>query len=161
MKEKIKTGIEIKEIVENLREKNPEIKIVTTNGAFDILHSGHAQSLEQAKSYGDILIVGLNSDSSIKRYKSSDRPIIPQKERAIMLSALNAVDYVVIFEETDPRELLKLIKPDFHIKSKKGFKGIEKEAVESNGGKIILIDDVPGISTTDIIKKILDIEKTA
>ena len=154
---KIKTKDEIKDIVIKLRKKNPNIKIVTTNGAFDIIHTGHIKSLEQAKSYGDIVIVGLNSDNSIKRYKSALRPIIPEKDRAKMLASLQVVDYVVIFEEDDPRELLKLIKPDFHVKSKTGFKGIEKETVESNGGKIILIDDVPGLSTTDILKKIKSI----
>ena len=133
-------------------------KIVTTNGAFDIIHAGHIQTLEKAKSYGDILIVGLNSDSSIKRYKSPLRPIIPQKERAEMLAALSVVDYVSIFEENDPREFIKAVKPNFHVKSRLGFKGIEKEVVEENGGKIVLIDDMPGLSTTDIINKIIKIE---
>jgi D-glycero-beta-D-manno-heptose 1-phosphate adenylyltransferase len=151
---KIKAREEISDIVINLRNENPGIKIVTTNGAFDILHSGHVVSLEQAKSYGDILIVGLNSDRSITQYKSLNRPIIPQKERTIMLASLEVVTYVSLFDELDPREFLKSIKPDYHVKSKTGYKGIEKEVVESYGGKIILIDDIPGFSTTDIIKKI-------
>ena len=156
---KLKTRLEIKETVESVRQKNPDIKIVTTNGAFDMLHIGHINSLVKARSFGDILIVGLNSDASVRRYKSPLRPIIAQQYRAEMLAALEVVDYVTIFDEDDPRELLKVIKPDFHVKSRTGFKGIEREAVESNGGQIILLEDIPGISTTDIIKKILEIEK--
>jgi D-beta-D-heptose 7-phosphate kinase/D-beta-D-heptose 1-phosphate adenosyltransferase len=152
---KIKTKEEIKKLVETMRIENSEIKIVTTNGAFDILHSGHIRSLELAKSYGDILIVGLNSDASVKRYKSPLRPIIPQKERAQMLAALECVNYVVIFDEDDPRNLLEAIKPTFHVKSKTGFKGIEREVVESSGGKIILVEDIAGISTSEIIAKII------
>lgn len=163
---KIKTREEMGEIVKTFRKENPLSKIVTTNGAFDIMHVGHVYSLEKAKSYGDILIVGLNSDSSIKKYKSPDRPIIPQQYRAEMLASLNIVDYVVIFDETDPRELLKVIKPDFHVKSKSSFKspelefkdGVERETVEALGGKVILIEDIPSISTSQIIKKILEVE---
>jgi len=155
---KIKTWSEIEEIVKRLRKENPNIKIVTTNGAFDILHIGHIRSLKEAKSYGDVLIVGLNSDSSIKAYKSPNRPIINQEERAEMLSFLEIVDYVVIFHELDPRKLLDVIKPDFHVKSKAGYKGIEKDVVEKNGGKIILTDtDI--FSTSEIIERIIKNQK--
>src|SRR3989344_5585682 len=99
-KDKIIGMAQLGKVISNYRKLNPQNKIVTTNGAFDIMHSGHAKSLEMAKSYGDLLIVGLNSDSSIKKYKSIDRPIIPQSERAIMLASLESVDYVVIFDET-------------------------------------------------------------
>lgn len=160
MNEKIKTRSEIETISRELRKQKK--KIVTTNGAFDILHVGHVKSLEKAKSFGNVLIVGLNSDSSVRQYKSPDRPIINQEDRAEMLAALEAVDYVVIFNEPDPRNFLKAVKPDFHVKSKLGYKGIEKDVVEKNGGKIILIDDIPGLSTTmliDKIKKILEKEK--
>ncbi len=153
MDEKIKSTEEIKIIIEEIR-RNKGTKIVTTNGAFDMLHVGHVYSLEKAKSFGDILIVCLNSDSSIKNYKSKDRPIIPEKDRAKMLSSLEVVDYVVIFNELDPRVLLNIIKPDYHIKSNLGFKGIERETVEKNNGKIILIEDIPNYSTTNIIQKI-------
>lgn len=132
---KIKTCEEIKEIVEKLRKDNPKIKISTTNGSFDILHAGHLHSLKKAKSYGDVFIIGLNSDSSIKQYKSPDRPIIPEKERAEMLAALEFVDYVVIFNETTPNKLLSVIKTDFHIKSKSGFTGVERETVGKKQGK--------------------------
>jgi glycerol-3-phosphate cytidylyltransferase len=154
---KIVSFSEIEKISQELKNKGNII--VTTNGAFDILHYGHVMSLEKAKSFGDILIIGLNSDSSIKQYKSEDRPIIPQDYRAKMLASLEIVDYVVIFDETTPINFLSHVKTNFHVKSKSGFKGIETEIVESNGGKIELIDDIPGISTTDIIKKIIEVEK--
>ncbi|HTY44329.1 MAG TPA: adenylyltransferase/cytidyltransferase family protein [Patescibacteria group bacterium] len=154
---KIKTCEEIKKIVETLRQENPSVKIVTTNGAFDIMHIGHVRSLSNAKSFGDILIVGLNSDSSVKAYKSPLRPIIPQRERAEMLASIGFIDYIVIFDEPDPRELLNVIKPNFHVKYRTGYKGIEKDVVERNGGKIIITDDSYGFSTTDIFNKIKEI----
>lgn len=154
---KLRTKEEIKEEVNHLRRLCPSIKIVTTNGSFDLMHSGHLYSLEKAHSYGDKLIVGLNSDESIKKYKSKDRPIIPEQERVKMLSALEVVDYVVVFNETDPCDFLSYVKPNFHVKSKSGFKGIETSVVEENGGKIILLEDIAGFSTTDIINKILKI----
>ena len=147
---KIKSREELKDSLKELGGK----KIVTTNGSFDIIHIGHVKSLVEAKKLGDVLIVGLNSDSSIKKYKSPDRPIIGQEDRAEMLAALECVDYVTIFDETDPIELLKIIKPDFHVKSKSGFKGLERDVVEENGGKIILLDDVEGKSTTGILERL-------
>jgi len=155
--DKIKSREELKEIVKDIRKKDKISKIVTTNGAFDILHKGHIKTLEKAKTFGNVLIVGLNSDSSIKKYKSKNRPIINQEDRAFVIAALSCVDYVTIFYEQDPIEFLKSIKPDFHIKSKSGFKGIETNVVEENKGKIILIDDIPDLSTTNIIEKILKI----
>lgn len=153
-KNKIKTKEEIKEIIKLLRKNNPKIKIVTTNGAFDIIHIGHIKSINESKKYGDILIIGLNSDKSIKKYKSKDRPIIPENERAEILANLEKVDYVVLFDEPDPRNLLEVIKPNFHVKSESGFKGIEREIVEKNGGNIILIKDVSSHSTTKIINEL-------
>jgi rfaE bifunctional protein nucleotidyltransferase chain/domain len=165
IREKIKTKEQIGEIVKELRKNDPKVKIVTTNGSFDLIHVGHLYSLEQAKAFGTVLIVGLNSDSSIKEYKSPDRPIIPQQERAGLLSGFEVVDYIVIFDETDPRELLKAIKPDIHVKSKSGFvaepgfiDGIEREVVEENGGKVELIEDLRGISTSEIVKKIISLK---
>lgn len=155
-KSKIKTLKEMTEILEQLRKTNPNLVIVTTNGAFDILHSGHLSSLKHAKDLGDILIVCLNSDQSIKMYKSPNRPIIHQDERAKLISALEFVSYVVIFEEPDPCFILSELKPNIHVKSKLGFKGIEKNVVEKNGGKIELIDDINNLSTTGIIDKIID-----
>ena len=151
--EKVKNIGEIKLIAAELKGKK---KIVTTNGSFDILHMGHVKTFYDAKEYGDVLIVGLNSDSSIKAYKSPNRPINNQKDRALMLAALEMVDYVVIFDELDPCAFLDVVKPDVHVKSKSGYKGIEKDTVEKNGGKVILLDDEPGYSTTDLIKRIID-----
>lgn len=128
--------------------------IVTTNGAFDILHIGHIRLLEEAKMLGDTLIVCLNSDDSIKKYKAKDRPKMPQNERALIIDSLRCVDYVIIFNEPDPNKILDKIKPNIHVKSVSGYKGIEKETVEKNGGGIILIPDIPNHSTTNIINKI-------
>ncbi len=152
---KIKTREEITTLVQDLRAKNPQITIVTTNGSFDIPHIAHVYSLLKAKQHGDILIIGLNSDSSIQQYKSPDRPINPQSQRALMLAAFSFVDYITIFDETDPREFLKTVKPNVHFKSASGFKGIEKDVVEKYGGKIVLEQDVPGLSTTHMIERII------
>jgi len=151
MENKIKTQEEIKRIVDKIRN---EKTIVTTCGAFDILHLGHIKSFREAKSLGDILIVCLNSDTSIKEYKSKDRPINKQNIRLKNLSNLEFIDYVVIFNETDPRNILEMIKPHKHVKSKSGFKGIERDTVKKNGGEIILVEDLPGYSTTKIIEKL-------
>lgn len=126
--------------------------IVTTNGVFDILHYGHLRTLQEAKKYGH-LIVCINSDSSVKRLKGEFRPINNQIDRKLLLEALRCVDEVRIFYEDDPREILKQIKPDVHVKSREGYKGIEKEVVESNGGRIVLVNHIDGYSTTDILKK--------
>ena len=149
--QKIQSQQDITTKVKRLRASGE--KIVTTCGAFDILHVGHLHSFLEAKKHGDILVVCLNSDRSIKQYKSPTRPVNPQEARAELLAALECVDYVVIFDEPDPRHVLGLIKPDVHVKSRSGFKGVERETVEKNGGKIVLIDDIPGISTSEILKK--------
>ena len=158
--DKLKTFEEISAELKVVRSKKPDVRIVTTNGAFDILHVGHIESLALAKSYGDILIVGLNSDASVRQYKSINRPIIPEADRAKMLSALYFVDYVVMFNEIDPREFLKVVKPTYHVKSREGYKGIEGDIVREGGGKVVLVDDVPNLSTSDIVKKILECENS-
>ena len=140
-------------IVKDTRKKKK--KIVTTNGAFDLFHVGHLNTIEFSKNLGDILIVCLNSDNSIKRYKSKRRPIIPQEQRAEIVAAIEYVDYVIIFDEETPVELLSLIKPDFHVKGSE-YKNnlLEKEVIERNGGKLFFIER-DDISTTKIIEKIL------
>ena len=150
---KIVTLPELEVIVHEL--KNQGKKIVTTNGAFDLLHVGHVQALEASKTYGDVLIVGLNSDTSIKQYKSELRPIIPETERAEMLAALACVDYVTIFNETDPKMFLELVKPDVHTKGGDydPEKLLEYDVITRNGGKVIKTDSIK--STTGIIEKIL------
>src|SRR6056297_926342 len=133
-------------------------KIVFTNGCFDILHVGHVRYLNKAKQLGDILVIGLNSDSSVKIIKGEKRPIIPEKERAEMLLALKAVDYVVIFEEETPYSLIKEINPDILVKG--GDWDIKDivggKIVKKNGGMVKNINYVNGKSTTNIIDKILE-----
>lgn len=139
---------------ENLAQilQNSQKKIVFTNGCFDILHSGHIKYLEKAKSFGDILIVGLNSDSSVKRLKGEQRPINSQDERAILLSALSFVDFVVVFEEDTPYELIEFLKPEILVKGE-DYKG--KEVVGSKLVKEVkLAKFEEGKSTSLIIKRI-------
>lgn len=154
-KNKIKTLEELKEIVKELKNKNK--LIVTTNGVFDILHLGHIKYLQEAKKLGDILIIAINSDNSVKQIKGPERPINSQQSRAEVLTALSFVDYIVIFNETDPVNILSEIKPDIHVKGGdyKINQIIEKEVVEKNNGKIILIPEIKGYSTTDLINKII------
>lgn len=130
-------------------------KIATLNGSFDLLHAGHLEIIYEASKVGDVLIVALNSDSSIKKYKSHKRPIITLEYRLQMMAALEFVDYVTWFEETDPIRLLNVIKPDVHVNGAEyGENCIEAEAVKSHGGKIHIVQLVPGLSTSTIIKTI-------
>lgn len=154
--DKIKTLEEISKISQELRKENKII--VTTNGSFDILHYAHVNLLQKAKNEGDILIVLLNSDSSIKRNKGENRPIIAEKERAKMLEALSWVDYVVIFTEDTPNKTLKAIKPNMHVKGGSFIaERIEQEQKVLNewGGKFKNFELEKDISTTSIINKIL------
>lgn len=129
--------------------------IVTLNGSFDLMHAGHLQIIYEASLQGDVLIVALNSDASIKQYKSPKRPIIPLEYRLQMMAALEFVDYVTWFEETDPRNLLSKIKPNVHANgSEYGENCIEAETVKSHGGIIHIVQLVPSLSTSEIIKKI-------
>ncbi|MEK6891373.1 MAG: adenylyltransferase/cytidyltransferase family protein [Nanoarchaeota archaeon] len=157
MIDKIKTGEEIEAIVRKLKAHG-EI-VVTTNGSFDILHSAHLHLLKKAKREGDILIVLLNSDSSIRRNKGDKRPIVPEDERAKMLAGLETVDYVVVFEEDKPLKLLEQIKPDVHVKGGSVDPERLKEEVafiESLGGKHKHFELEEGFSTTNIINRILE-----
>ena len=120
-----------------------------------MLHAGHLQIIYEASLQGDVLIVALNSDASIKKYKSIKRPIIPLKYRLMMLAALEFVDYVTYFEETDPCRILGVIKPDVHVNGKEyGETCIEADTVKKNGGRLHLVELVPSLSTTKIIEKI-------
>lgn len=132
-------------------------KIVFTNGCFDILHAGHVEYLAKGASEGDVLIIGLNSDESIKRIKSSDRPINNQKARAIILAALNFVSAVVIFDQDTPYELIKIIQPDVLIKGSdyKPEEIVGYDILKAKGGEVKTIDLVPGFSTTAIEQKII------
>lgn len=119
------------------------------------MHAGHLEIIYQASLVADILIVALNSDSSIKKYKSPNRPIIPLEERLKMMAALQFVDYVTWFDETDPIALLEKIKPDVHVNGAEyGAKCIEADTVKKHGGRVEIVQLVPGLSTSEIIKKI-------
>ncbi len=140
--------------VEKLKKENK--KIVFTNGCFDILHIGHVRYLKKSASYGDILIIGLNSDSSVKKLKGESRPINNEQDRAELLSELGFVDYVVIFSEDTPEKLLDEIKPDIYTKGADYTLETLPEAktVLKNNGKVEFINLVEGKSTTNVIKKI-------
>ena len=145
-------SLEIK--FKNLRLKNN--KIVLTNGCFDFLHIGHVRLLIEAKNLGDILVVGLNSDSSVRELKGSQRPIIPEKERAEILSALACVDYIVIFQELSAEKIILSLKPDIYVKGAdySNQKLKEKTIVENYGGRTIFYPFVEGYSTSLMIDKI-------
>lgn len=140
--------------VEKLKKENK--KIVFTNGCFDILHIGHVRYLKKSASYGDILIIGLNSDSSVKKLKGESRPINNEQDRAELLSELGFVDYVVIFSEDTLEKLLDEIKPDIYTKGADYTLETLPEAktVLKNNGKVEFINLVEGKSTTNVIKKI-------
>ncbi len=146
----IKTFEEISLLSEELKKRGK--KIVFTNGCFDILHVGHVKYLEEAKSYGDVLIVGLNSDASVKRLKGSTRPVNPQEDRAYILAALEAVDYVVIFEDDTPYDLIKAVQP--HILVKGGDYEGKTVVGQDIADELRLVQFVDGKSTTKIIEKI-------
>ncbi|HQP91172.1 MAG TPA: D-glycero-beta-D-manno-heptose 1-phosphate adenylyltransferase [Candidatus Omnitrophota bacterium] len=151
MKKKIVSLFELKGI---LSKKSG--KVVFTNGCFDIIHAGHVKYLAQARSKGDILVVGLNSDSSIRRLKGKTRPVNNQNDRAKVLAGLEAVDYIVLFSQDTPYDLIKTIRPDILVKGgdwkKKDIIG--SDIVGSYGGKTITVPYLPNRSTTSILKKI-------
>lgn len=141
------------DIRERLQSDNR--KLVFTNGCFDILHSGHVTYLQFARKQGDALIVGLNSDASVKRAKGPERPINNEQERALVLGALECVDYVIIFEEDEPRELIGKIIPDVLVKGADWAHYVSgRDIVEAHGGKVVLADLVQGKSTTNILDTI-------
>jgi len=149
----LKNWDEITDLVKNLRKQNK--KIVFTNGCFDIIHAGHVQYLQEAKALGDILIIGLNSDASVKRLKGAERPVNNQNDRAIVLSALKSVDYIVVFDEDTPYDLIKQIKPDILVKGGDWpeNKIVGHDIVKANGGIVKSLSFRPGNSSTSIIEK--------
>ncbi len=146
----------IVKIAQKLKQENKTI--VFTNGCFDILHIGHLRYLKESKKFGDILIVGLNSDSSVKKLKGPKRPINNESDRAELLASLIYVDYVVIFSENSPSNLINNIKPDIYTKGADYTIETlpEAEIVQKNGGKVEFINFIEGKSTTNTIKKIED-----
>jgi D-beta-D-heptose 7-phosphate kinase / D-beta-D-heptose 1-phosphate adenosyltransferase len=154
---KIKTGEELEKIVKDLKKEGR--KIVFTNGCFDILHVGHIRLLNEARKYGDVLIVGINSDSSVRKLKGENRPINGERERAELLAALGAVDYVTIFDEETPREILRKLRVHTHIKGGDYSAESLPEAgvVRRYGGKIVILPYIEGYSTSTIISKIRNV----
>lgn len=152
--EKLVEKNKIQAVLAELKKQNK--KIVMTNGCFDILHAGHVRYLKESKKFGDILVVGLNSDSSVKALKGPSRPINGELDRAEVLSGLESVDYVVLFDEISPAKLLEEIKPDIYTKGADYTVDTLPEAktVLAYGGKIEFIKLVEGRSTTKIIDKI-------
>ena len=152
---KIKLRPELQAVARNL--KNEGARLVFTNGCFDLLHLGHVRYLREAKKLGDILIIGVNSDASVTALKGPDRPYISELERAEILASLECVDYVCIFDELRPDNLIKLVRPDVHVKGGdyKANDLPEKKLVESLGGKVVVIPPIKGRSTTNIVAKIL------
>ena len=128
--------------------------LVFTNGCFDILHRGHADYLAFARSQGDALVVGLNSDNSVRRAKGPARPVNPEQDRAYVLGSLRAVDFVVIFDEDEPRDLIAQILPNVLVKGKDWAHFVSgRDIVEANGGRVVLAEMVEGRSTTATIEK--------
>lgn len=148
---------EVQELVKNLKSENK--KIVFTNGVFDIIHRGHVEYLNAAKSLGDVLVVGLNSDKSVKMIKGDKRPIVTQENRAFVLSNLKAVDYVVLFDEDNPYNLIKSVLPDILVKGADWSvdKIIGADVVQANGGDVKTIKFVENNSSSNIIERIIDV----
>jgi len=153
--------IPLKKLLSKLKSLRKRKKVVFTNGCFDIIHAGHVRYLKKAKALGGILVVGLNSDSSIKKIKGETRPIVKQKDRAEVLSALTSVDYVVIFNDPTPIKLIEAIKPDVLVKGADWKRGsiVGEEILKTYKGKIARIKLAKGRSTTDIVGKILKLHK--
>ena len=147
---------QLSSIVDSLKQAGK--RIVFTNGCFDIIHVGHVRYLKEARSLGDVLVVGLNSDESVRAIKGMNRPIVPQGERAEVLSSLRDVDYVVIFNEHDPYNTIAALRPDILVKG--GDWSIEniigRDIVESCGGKVCTIPFIEGASSSRIIEDIIN-----
>src|ERR1700731_998287 len=141
------------------RGKRNGRRVVFTNGCFDLLHPGHIRSLEHARSLGDALIVGLNSDASVKQLKGEGRPVIPEGERAEILAALECVDGVVIFDDLTPQRTIAALLPDVLVKGGDwaGDKIVGREEVEAAGGRVVSVPVVPTYSTTAILQSIRDL----
>ncbi len=138
-------------------------RIVTTNGCFDVLHIGHTRYLETARCLGDILVVLVNSDATVRKLKGKDRPLVPAEERAEVIAALRAVDYVTVFDELRPNAALKRIRPDVHVKGGDYVADDLPEAslVKSLGGQIVVVEHIEGKSTTALIASIRQVQDHA
>jgi rfaE bifunctional protein nucleotidyltransferase chain/domain len=152
--------LKLKDLIFTLKKLRESGKrIVFTNGCFDILHAGHVRYLSDARKKGDILVLGLNSDASVKSIKSDSRPVVSQDQRAEVLAGLACVDYITVFDEPDPLALIRAIKPDVLVKGAdwEEKKIIGSDLVKSYGGEVVRITMVPDISTSVIIQRILEL----
>jgi rfaE bifunctional protein nucleotidyltransferase chain/domain len=151
---KLKSLEEIKAIV--VEARNNRKKVAFTNGCFDLLHRGHVHVLRQARACGDVLIVGINSDESVKQIKGSARPVLPESDRCELLGAMEMVDFVILFNESDPYDLIAAIQPDVLVKGGdwNSEKIIGADLVEEAGGSVVVVPYIKGFSTTEIIERI-------
>jgi D-beta-D-heptose 7-phosphate kinase/D-beta-D-heptose 1-phosphate adenosyltransferase len=158
---KITPRNELKSTVDRLKREGK--KVVFTNGCFDILHAGHTRYLREARKLGDALILALNSDSSVRTIKGPMRPIVPEAERAEVVAALDSVDYVTVFDELTPLELIEFLRPDVIVKggdwAEKDIVGAE--TVRKWGGRVAIMPEIEGASTTNIIDKVLQVYRSA
>ena len=154
MLEKIKSREDLRALCEQWRREG--VRVVFTNGCFDVMHAGHVAYLEQAKKLGDVLVVGVNSDESVRVHKGSTRPYVAQQDRAAMLAGLAAVDAVCIFEERTPHELIRLVKPALHVKGGdyREEQLCEAPLVRELGGSVKILPYLEGRSTTNLVAKI-------
>jgi D-beta-D-heptose 7-phosphate kinase/D-beta-D-heptose 1-phosphate adenosyltransferase len=155
MKQKIKARKELLRMIDDLKAEGK--RIVFTNGCFDLLHVGHVRYLEKVKALGDVLVVGVNSDASVRKLKGPKRPIFPEEERMEILSGLGCVDYITLFNEIDPLKLITSLRPDVLAKGGDWTKEqiVGKEVVERSGGEVVIIPFVKGASTSNLIQTIL------
>jgi rfaE bifunctional protein nucleotidyltransferase chain/domain len=155
MKQKIKERKTLLRIIKDLKAKGK--RIVFTNGCFDLLHIGHIRYLEEAKALGDVLVVGVNSDSSVRKLKGPKRPILPEEERAEILSGLGCVDYITLFDEIDPLKLITSLQPNVLVKGGDWIKEqtVGREVVERSGGEVVILPFIQGASTSNLIETIL------
>jgi rfaE bifunctional protein nucleotidyltransferase chain/domain len=152
-----RTAIGLDELLETLAPlRRAGRRVAFTNGCFDIIHRGHVEYLERARSLADVLVVGLNSDGSARRLKGKGRPVNDQEDRSYVLSGLRAVDLVVIFEEDTPERLISVLKPDVHVKGGDYREEDLPEAkvVRSYGGEVVIVPFVKGHSTTGLLRKL-------
>jgi D-beta-D-heptose 7-phosphate kinase/D-beta-D-heptose 1-phosphate adenosyltransferase len=155
MGEKILERELMKEMVESLKKEGK--KIVFTNGCFELLHIGHVRYLQAARAEGDVLVVGVNSDYSVRQIKEPKRPVVAENERAEVLASLECVDFVSLFDEPDPLEIIRSLLPDVLVKGADWAEDaiVGRDVVEEHGGKVVRIPLTLGVSTTNIIERIL------
>ena len=151
---RVLTEIQVAALVAEVRRTGR--RIVFTNGVFDLLHPGHVRYLEEARALGDLLIVGLNADESVRHSKGPGRPITPQDERAEVLAALAAVDAVVVFPEDTPADIIRRIQPDILVKGANwpADQIVGRDTVEARGGRVVVVPVEPGYSTASIVERI-------